>query len=136
MTKNILLGILILLAGCADIQVESLPVADFNAKTAEVHRVGSEEWPSSCLLVAMKFVGDREGSCFRTIEIEARPEAFESAEVVIREDGILDDSLDGYRHRLSMHKTTDGYWLVDSADQSWKCQTGRGHTGYSCDPCH
>ncbi|MCA9779310.1 MAG: hypothetical protein KC800_21435 [Candidatus Eremiobacteraeota bacterium] len=128
-----LLGLL-LITGCSSHQTESLSVETFNAQTAEAHSTGSADWPQSCLLVALRFVGDRD-VCSRTIEISSKPERFEQAEVTITEEGLLDDSVDGHRHRLTLHKTSEGYWVLDSAQRSWKCVSGRGHTGYSCEPC-
>lgn len=131
-----LLALLVLVSGCSEHKSRSLPVEEFNEKTAEVHKSGSEDWPLSCLQVALRFAGDREEARSRRIEISSMPERFETTEIVILEEGLMDDSLDGYRHRLNMKKTREGFWRVEAAEQSWKCQSGRGHRGYSCEPCH
>ena len=96
---------LFLITGCSSHPTESLPVESFNAQTAEAHSTRSADWPQSCLLVALRFVGDRD-VCSRTIEISSKPERFEQAEVTITEEGLMDDSVDGQRHRLTLHKTS------------------------------
>ena len=131
-----LLLLLILVSGCSQHKSQSLPVEEFNEKTAEAHKSGTEDWPMSCFQVALRFVGDPEEVRSRRIEISSMPERFETTEIIILEEGLMDDSLDGYRHRLSMKKTRDGFWRVEAAEQSWKCQSGRGHRSYSCEPCH
>lgn len=113
-----------------------LPVQEFNAQVSAAHTDTEETWTNSALQVALRFIGDHERIAHRSIEIHARPERFDTVTVVVTEEGLLDDSVDGHRYRLSLRRTPEGHWGIESAQKSRKCKPGRGHQSYSNEPCN
>jgi hypothetical protein len=63
-----------------------------------------------------------------------RPEGATRATVVATLDGLLDDSVEAVRYVLVVAKADDG-WRLESARRKQRCRVGRGHSGFSVEPC-
>jgi TonB family protein len=114
--------------------VEKPLIDAFNARLAAA---GDSAWAKAPATIAIEFVGGADCQCTRfSVEVGNQPERFDESEVTVTRDGFLDDSIGGDRHRLSMRRGGDGIWRLASATVAWRCQSGRGHEGYSPDPCN
>lgn len=49
-------------------------------------------------------------------------------------DNIPDDSIRGYRYDIKIEENQDKLQISD-AHKRWNCWEGRGHKGYSNEPC-
>jgi len=73
----------------------------------------------------------------QTIErIHKNPESSEAAEVIITNEGLLDDSVMGVKYKLTLKRIKNGAWVIESAGKAVKCWKGRGHTTYSKELCN
>lgn len=57
------------------------------------------------------------------------------ATVMLTTTGLADDSVADERVRAAMVRQDDGVWALASAGRQVRCQRGRGHTGWSAEPC-
>lgn len=131
---RLLFCLLVLLLSTGLGAAESLEnVPDFNKVTAEAYKNGAD-WTKSPLQVALRLVGDRHASKERTISIKSLPETFRNAHITIIEEGLMDDSIRGIRFELKMYREA-GYWVVESAKETFRCWSGRGADDYSDKPC-
>lgn len=96
----------------------------------------NEQWLKDPLQVTLKFLGPFEGG-FQTISRKNdNSENPTKAEIIVIEDGVLDDSLRGARFRFVLHKNTKGIWQIKSGEHSFRCWPKRGHQNFSTELCH
>ena len=111
-------------------------VVSCNAINKKIAEAADATWTKSPFQVALKFAGDQMESRKKVIVAESLSggENFDQLIITVEEDGLLDDSVGGSMLILRMEKkgTT---WDVTKASKVWKCWPGRGHVGYSSEPC-
>jgi hypothetical protein len=134
------------LAGCGDdVGVElvwggppepgsagGVSVAGFASFQGEV----DELWERSPAMAAAEFLRLDERTAARTA-IEGRAETGEGTgpqTVVVTLDGLADDSVRAERWTLGFEPEGDVYVLVGALREQ-RCQPGRGHAGFSPEPC-
>ncbi|PXF32666.1 hypothetical protein WH50_03180 [Pokkaliibacter plantistimulans] len=85
--------------------------------------------------LAEVFFGDRFNFKDHTIALQHPDADLAKYVAVITEDGIPeDDSVAGYRHRLTF-TFKHGAWQIQKAEMQWRCWFDRGHTDFSTEPC-
>lgn len=116
-------------------------VAAFNRTIAQA-AVSGRAWVRSPLQVTIRFLGDPAGAAGRALSIAIAystgetPHGFGTlARSTVIIDGLSDDSVRSMRHRLVLVYRRPGMWTLRSAAQAWRCRPGRGHQGYSTEPC-
>jgi hypothetical protein len=112
-----------------------MPVEDFNRYLAEGAEIG--EHP---LAAAAAFVGGArgepvEGEGPQTTFAEEPGGAEGERVVVATVDGLLDDSVRSVRYVLRFEADGADAWRLASAEWSQRCHEGRGHQGFSPEPC-
>jgi len=60
---------------------------------------------------------------------------FADATVTMPDQGYLDDSVRGYQYHVVLAKLPGGHWQLTRATRAWTCWRGRGHEGFSAEPC-
>ena len=87
------------------------------------------------VVVSLNFIGPIQGREQTIIRTNVSAEASDTTEVIITTEGILDDSVQGVKYRISL-KRSKNIWLIQSAEKAHKCWPGRGDTEYSPEPCN
>ncbi len=111
---------------------EKLNTSSFNKKVKKIAKKRGV-WTNYAILVALKYVGESIECKDRIIEIHSNPEPFDTAEIIITDQGIMDDSIKGYKHKLQLKKHTDSVWMIENALRAWNCW--RGHKEFSTELC-
>ncbi|MGQ3014148.1 MAG: hypothetical protein ACT6QS_10610 [Flavobacteriales bacterium] len=75
---------------------------------------------------------ETEGNSFR--EQHAEREEDGTYRIVLRQEGLSDDSQAGVQIRMQARQTGDT-WQVLRIEKNWKCRQGRGHRGWGTEPC-
>lgn len=151
-TVTAVVGVTLLLAGCAEEPAKettgtsgtawegppaadesgSIPVDTFNAflETAD------PRLSTSPIRAAVEFVGYGEPLALTTSVVLEKPSLEDVDEVTVTatSDGLPDDSVRAVRYVLEFER--DGHdWRLSAATLSQRCQPGRGHQGFSPEPC-
>lgn len=139
-TKAILFLMLSLFFGCWSHQSESvsgkpLEVKTFNLEVSDAYKSG-KDWTLCCYEVALRFAGNDRLARRRFVQVSEALKQSNEVTVVVTQEDIDDDSIDGVRHRLRLRRVKEGYWIVALAERSWKCKSGRGHDTYSGKLCN
>ncbi len=113
----------------ADNQV--LSVEAFNES---VLKGKDNKWTADPVVVSLRFIGLFEGRTQSIERINENPESFDTTQVTIINNGLLDDSVMAVKYKLNLKKV-DSVWIVDSAGRLVKCWKGRGHEDFSSEPC-
>lgn len=107
-------------------------VAAWNARLAAA---GDSAWALSPARIAIELGGGGDCECARfAIELRNTPERFDTADVTVTYDGLLDDSVRGGILRFSL-KRQAGRWRIGGAERMWRCWPGRGHETFGTTPC-
>ena len=69
-----------------------------------------------------------------TIVSTAPGEVRDEASVLVTLEGLLDDSVRAARYQLELERPSSD-WRLRSAKVTYSCQAGRGHAGFSTEPC-
>jgi hypothetical protein len=118
----------------ADIEYENIEHGNFNKIVLPASAKG-EEWTADPVLVSLKFIGPSEGMT-QTIERSYdNPESPKTAQVIITNEKLLDDSVMGVRYKLVLNRNENGSWVIERSGKAIKCWKGRGHANYSKEPC-
>ncbi len=85
---------------------------------------------------AVEFVNLGEPSALTTSVVMEQPslEGGDEATVTVTEDGLLDDSVRAVRYTLRFEREGQA-WPLAEAIVEQRCQPGRGHQGFSPEPC-
>ena len=110
-------------------------VAEYNSMIAKA--AGQKEaWIRSVDQVVLKIAGGFSETMQRTITFKApSADAMDQVRVTVEDEGLLDDSVRGERKVIDLQMDDTGIWKVTSYSRTWKCWEGRGHTGFSDEPC-
>lgn len=109
----------------------TLPVDEFNAYTEEA----DEPWERDLSSVAAAFVdAGATDSARRSFESTSRDEGATATATLVL-DGLLDDSIRSRRYDFELARRNDGTWELRAATWSQRCRAGRGHEGFSPEPC-
>ncbi len=129
-------------SGAAAMDLHGVPVrSHVNLKITEFHQLVSrsaedgEVWVRDALQVALRFVGPFEGKLQHISRKNDSAESASRVEVIVIEEGYLDDSVRGARYKLVLEKDAHNIWDLLSAVKSWRCWPGRGHEDFSKKPC-
>jgi hypothetical protein len=107
----------------------TLPVAGFNARAESV----DEPWERDLAKVTDEFLALREQeSGSRSFQSTS---SGDSASASLLIDGVADDSVRARSYDLTFTRREDGTWRIESARWAQRCQQGRGHQGFSAEPC-
>jgi hypothetical protein len=102
---------------------------------AAYQREVEEPWEGSGAMAAAEFLRlDERTATTTTIEERAGPEGTGPETVVVTFDGLLDDSVRAERWTLAFEPDGENYALAQ-ATWAQRCQPGRGHEGFSPEPC-
>lgn len=113
---------------------KAIDFENFN-KTIIEGQEAKTEWVNSPFQIALKFTNDQLESRSKKIEVQSEnAENQDNVFVTIREDGLLDDSVQSSMVILKMNKKED-LWQIQEAKQVWKCWEGRGHKTFNSQPC-
>ncbi len=107
---------------------EILNTSNFNTRLST--EVGSN-WVNDPILAAHYFIGGSFGKN-QVITVENADTGYN---VVVIYDQFSDDSIRGSRYDLKFDDSSDGYLQISSAEKSWRCKDGRGHSDYSNELC-
>lgn len=80
-----------------------------------------------------EFPESREGR--QNLELSVEKQEDGSYVVLLTRTGFLDDSVNGDQQRAVMAPDGAG-WRVASLGERWRCQSGRGPSGWTTQPCH
>lgn len=106
-------------------------VDEFDAHALEV----DEPWERSPTLLAGEFLRvDRAEAARIRIDAEQPGEGTGPATATVTLDGLLDDSIAAERYVLRLARDGE-VWRLRSAQWSQSCRPGRGHVGFSTEPC-
>ena len=109
----------------------TVAVEDFVAHQQDV----DERWEGSTAMAAAEFLRlDERTAAATTIEGRASAEGAGPETVTVTLDGLFDDSVRAERWTLTFAPEGENYVLTD-ATWSQRCQSGRGHQGFSPEPC-
>lgn len=109
----------------------SVTVEEFAAHQADV----DEGWERSSATAAAEFLRlDDTESARLTIDRTAEGEGGGPETVVVTLDGLFDDSVRAERWTLVFEPDGETY-LLTSAQWAQRCQPGRGHEGFTAEPC-
>ncbi len=129
-------------SGAAAMDLHGVPVRSYaNLKITEFHQLVSrsaedgEVWVRDALQVALRFVGPFEGKLQHISRKNDSAESASRVEVIVIEEGYLDDSVSGARYKLILEKDAHNIWHLVTAVKSWRCWPGRGHEDFSKKPC-
>jgi hypothetical protein len=123
------------LAGCGGGSRSEWPGPPPPAADGRVPVDGFEEAGSSPEALAAAFLRlDEQRGATTSLVTTEPPEGATRATVVATLDGLLDDSVEAVRYVLVVAKGDDG-WRLESARRAQRCRAGRGHAGFSADPC-
>ena len=113
---------------------ENLDISKFQqllSKSAE----GNEVWTDDPLQIALRLVGPFEAKIQQITRKHDSAESARKAEVIVIEEGYLDDSIRGARYEFVLEKDVKNRWQIISAKKSWRCWPNRGHDDFSQQPC-
>jgi hypothetical protein len=148
MMRHLFLGLLFILAGCA--QADSRPefartppvswaeldLVELNGRL-EKAVLSDEGWPSNPLQSTLQLFGDdTEAQAVVVEEMKNRVEGADSVTVVMIRDGFLDDSVRGDWHEVVFERQTDGTWRVVEARVAYRCRRGENTSVYQSEFCH
>jgi len=147
MMKHLFLGLLIILAGCAQAgsrpefartPPESWAELDLGELNGRLEKavLSGEEWPFSPLQSSLQlFGGDTDAQAVVIEEMKNRVEGADSATVVMIRDGFLDDSVRGDWHEVVFGRQADGTWRVTEARVAYRCRRGDNTSVYQGELC-
>jgi len=103
-----------------------LPVVDTKLVAPEKYRTASDlaARGSAPLDVALKIVGDFEGSTQHIIQVNEGSEAPSGSRTTVLRDGLMDDSVRSERWDIALERTPAGVWSVKEVRRSWRCWRG------------
>jgi hypothetical protein len=113
---------------------ENLEIAKFRQLVLSSVANG-ELWVKDALQVALRFVGTFEGKLQQITRRNNSAELASKVEIVIVEEGYLDDSVRGAWYQLKLEKEPRNVWQLVTAKKAWRCYPGRGHDDFSKRPC-
>ncbi len=129
-------------AGAASVVAETGPVESFEEldmapfeRSIRQAAADGAPWVEDPLQMALAFVGPFEG---RSQSITRRNDSSEApghVEIIVVEDGYLDDSVRGAWYRLLFVRDSRGAWTIEAAYRAWRCWPRRGHDSFSKEPC-
>jgi hypothetical protein len=79
---------------------------------------------SLALDIALRIVGEFEGSRQHIIQVNEGSEAPSASHITVLRDGLLDDSVRGVRWDIVLKKTTTGVWRIKEVKRAWLCWRG------------
>ena len=147
MMKHLFLGLLIILAGCAQAgsrpefartPPESWAELDLGELNGRLEKavLSGEEWPFSPLQSSLQlFGGDTDAQAVVIEEMKNRVEGADSATVVMIRDGFMDDSVRGDWHEVVFGRQADGTWRVTEARVAYRCRRGDNTSVYQGELC-
>jgi hypothetical protein len=108
----------------------SIAVATFNARLDAEHPT----WATSPERVAKEFLNADtiDASSVATQLTALSPQA---ADVVVKADGLRDDSVHAARYNLHLVRQPDQTWRLATATWSQQCQPDRGHQNFTTELC-
>jgi hypothetical protein len=108
----------------------TLSVDEFNAYTESI----DQPWERDLSALTDAFVEAGAGDPVeRSFQSTTRDEG--ASATVSLTNGLLDDSVRSQRYELELSRRDDGTWTIDSASWAQRCHEGRGHQGFSPEPC-
>ena len=106
---------------------------EFN-KTILSAKSDEENWISDPVTVSLRFVGPFEGLSQNIERTNKNPEYPQTTDVIIINEGLLDDSVRSVKYKLTLKKV-DSIWIIKDAAKTFKCWKGRGHEDFSAELC-
>jgi len=64
-----------------------------------------------------------------------RGESLEKVELELTSEGILDDSVNGIKTKMTM-ELKRGNWEIKKIEEAYRCAEGRGQESYAADLCN
>jgi uncharacterized protein len=103
-----------------------LPVVDMELVDPVKYRAASDlaAQGSLALDIALRIVGEFEGSRQHIIQVNEGSEAPSASHITVLRDGLLDDSVRGVRWDIVLKKTTTGVWRIKEVKRAWLCWRG------------
>lgn len=114
---------------------QKVDVGGFNLEIEKAATAG-EAWVKMPTQVVARMLREFSEFRSRTIEMTApNSETTESMIVIVTDDGFLDDSVRGDRHKFELSINEHGVWKFVAAGKSCRCWKGRGHQDFSIAKC-
>ena len=117
-----------------DIEYENIEHENFN-KIVLSSSARGEDWTADPVFVSLKFIRPSEGMTQTIERTYDNPESPKTAQVIITNEKLLDESVMGLRYKLVLNRNENGSWVIESSGKAIKCWKGRGHDNYSKEPC-
>lgn len=134
------LGLVVTMSAMAD-DLDEVPVDALESVATEAFQQAissaaqaGEPWVYDPLQVALRLVGDFEGRSQSITRIHDSADTPRAAEVIVIEDGYLDDSVRGARYHITL-ESDQGVWRPTAVARGWRCWPGRGHETFAKQPC-
>lgn len=114
---------------------KSISFDGFNKKITNAS-TASKEWTKDPVLIAHSFVGGSFGKEV-VISIDKTDSGYNATMIF---DKTPDDSIRGYRYDIKISENNSvmqnqAKFQISDARKRWNCWEGRGHKGYSNEPC-
>jgi hypothetical protein len=115
--------------------LQKVDVGGFNLAIEKAAKAG-EAWVKMPTQVVARMIRTFSDMRSRMIEMSAPgSESTDSLNVTVIDDGFLDDSVRGEKHRFELNIDEQGVWKFVSAEKSWRCWEGHGHRDFSVVKC-
>lgn len=105
-----------------------LNTSDFNVRLSTE---SGSNWVNDPIIASYYFIGGSFGKN-QIITVENTDTGYN---VVAIYDYFSGDSIRGSRYDLKFDDSSDDYLQISSAQKSWRCKDGRGHSDYSNELC-
>ena len=113
---------------------ENVDISKFQqllSKSAEENEI----WTNDPLQIILRFLPSFEGKIQYITRKHDSAESARRAEVIVIEEGYLDDSVRGGRYEFILEKDVNDRWKLLSAKKASRCWPNRGHEDFSKQPC-
>ena len=140
---------LLLLAACSSTKVtppadpseipvrswDLVEVEEFNTRIDEAVEAG-ENWPEDPILVISEFIwGGLDAHYTSLTRQDNRVEGADSTIITIARDRLLDNSIRGDWHRITLHRLPDRTWRLAEVRRAFRCYRGRQLDSFGAAPC-
>jgi hypothetical protein len=115
---------------------KKIDIQEFNVKIDSA-LLNRESWVEDPSQVVAKFFENTPISKTRSMsyEITNMGEVANEVLIKVKDEGLLDDSLEGELWVLTL-KRSNGVWHITEGRECWKCKTGRGSSSFDTIPCN
>jgi hypothetical protein len=89
----------------------------------------------SPIAIVLDVTGDQ-GRSQQILREDDSGEAATTTTITVIQDGLMDDSIRGFKYIFKLSKKPNGNWIIKKQSKLLRCWRGRGHEAFSKEPCH